>query len=171
MIDNLITIGRLLKAHGTKGFIKLELFSGELERLSSLDTLWLSQEGSTPHLFHIENIKPFSSKVVLISFKECPSLEEVKKLVHYHVLSERKNGSHLQENEFYYADLSQCQVIHNGEAIGSVVNLFEVGNKLMLEVQLIKEPRKVLIPFLSQFIGNVFIEEKKIELLHLWIIE
>lgn len=87
----------------------------------------------------------------------------VEKYIGYQILIEKPKED-LKSDTYYYADLWQCEVFYQNEKIGMVIDMFDSGSHLILRIQ---RPGKkdLLYPFVKNFIKNVDIDAKKIELL------
>jgi len=157
-----IATGVLKGPHGLQGNIKLTTYSGEIEHLFSLKKVQLRRDGVAFDV-EIEELKS-AGKEALIRFKGINTPEDARKYNGYELWVEREHASALQENEFYVADLIDCSIVHTGEVVGKVVSIFDGPQALLLEVKRSLDDKKSLVPFMKQYIGDVDLKEKIIEL-------
>jgi len=82
---------------------------------------------------------------------------------------ERAGACALLENEFYACDVCCCVLVFNGTSVGKIVNVVDAAGVLL---EVIKNDGKVCyVPFNNEFIGEVNITEKTIELKKDWVLE
>ena len=166
-MNDKIAVGRVSTAHGVHGDLRILSLSGEKDHLLKLDHVFLVQ-GEKEMLFRVEKIRPHGSKVLLAKLKGIDSPEEAKKLTGYMVYTERGNACPLSEGEYYQADLLGCEVFYGDEPVGTVSATIENGPKDLIEVTTVNGRR--LIPFEDEYIGEVRVDEKKIELKLDWLL-
>ena len=177
---------------GVKGELKLESVSGELEHLLNLESVVLRPPGGKPaglastarreaamparqaqrvtegYEFGVERARRQGSAVI-VKLAGIDTPEEAKWWSGAEVLVPRENASLRSEEEYYYADLVGCTVRSDGNSVGSVRSIWNNGSNDILEVE--TENGLRMIPFRSEFIGAVDIEEARIELIAPWVLE
>ena len=127
------------------------------------------------------------------------SPEEAARYNRWKIVVPRKNAHKLQKNEWYIEDLKGCSVwykketadntapaIDENSVVGTITNVTEGGSGYLVEILLSEAcsflddsiklnknggARTVFVPFKDQFIGKVDIENKAMQLMHLWILE
>ncbi|QEN07533.1 16S rRNA processing protein RimM [Oceanispirochaeta crateris] len=162
-----IAIGRIRKTHGVKGYLKVMSFSGEYDHFMDLEKITLKSKDQSK-IFKIEEVTPFSGEI-LIKLEGIDTPEKGKLLSGWDIWVPREHAAHLEQGEFYHADLHGCQILLEGKVIGSVQSILESGSNDLLEIK--TEKGMKLIPFNSVFIGGVDTENKTIELLEGWILD
>ncbi len=158
----MIATGVLRGPHGIQGNIKLRTYSGEYEYLKNLSEIELRKEGQT-RLMSVEKFIDHG-KEVLVKFVGVNTPEEARRYNGWELWVSRDDASPLEGGEFYVADLIGCDLFFNDLKEGTVVSSYEGAQSLLLEVEK-SDGKKVLIPFMKEFIGAVDITEKRIELL------
>ena len=74
-----------------------------------------------------------------------------------------KDNKDLAPNTYFYSDLEGCEIIgNNGKLLGKVVKVEEFPAQITLRVAF--NNKNYFVPFISPFIKNVDIENKKIEI-------
>ena len=161
-----IAIGRVSKAHGIHGDMKVISLSGEVEHFLSLEKVFLVK-GNNERVFKVENIR-LQGNTILAKLAGIDSPEEAKALTGSLFVTGREHACPLEEGEYYQADVLGCDVFFNGRLVGTVVSTVESGSKDLLEIQTGDGLR--LIPFEDEYIGEVRVKEKTIELKLDWLL-
>ena len=167
MIDTL-AIGIIRGTHGVSGYLKVKSFSGEGEHFSSLKQIRLVNGDRTSQGI-VEDVR-ISSSMILLKLEGIDSPETGKKFNGWEIWVPRKEASRLAKDEFYVADLDGCEIVVDGALRGVVSGVVESGPVDLLEVTHDND-RKTYIPFRDQFVGNVDVSKKRIELLAPWLLE
>jgi 16S rRNA processing protein RimM len=162
MMD-MLAIGKVGGSHGVGGYMKVVSLSGETGHFFKLKEV-IIRSGSRQQTLAIEGVKPYKSGAVLIKFQSIDSPEEGKRLTSSEILVPREQCSPLTDGEYYIADLCQCMVNRDGVPVGTVVAVCEGSQAELLEVEL-EDKRRIYIPFMHQYIGDVDVAKKSIELL------
>ena len=151
----LIITGDITGTFGVDGFLKIVSSSGEYDHFSELKRVYVAfskrkLSRKKDGWFNVEAIRLIPS-FVLLKLEGVDTLEEAKYFVGGEVQVERTEACALLENEFYACDVCCCV-------------------RVLLEV--IKNDGKACyVPFNNEFIGEVNITEKTIELKKDWVLE
>ncbi|HON88539.1 MAG TPA: ribosome maturation factor RimM [Spirochaetia bacterium] len=164
---NELAIGKVVKVFGLDGRVKIESFSGEFDHFLTLSSVML-RFGSETKSAEIETCE-FHAGSIIARFKNCTTAEQAQHYVGWELWVERSKASPLKANEYYYGDLTGCNVMDGAACVGIVTGVLETAGGHLLEVQCGQTSK--LVPFRNEFIGTVDIQEKKIELLAPWILE
>lgn len=201
MASNAITerfvVGIVRGSHGITGEFKVESTSGEYGHFASMEEVALS-DGTDEKTFKVESTKEAASTLYM-KLAGINSPEEAARYNRWKIVVPRKNAHKLQKNEWYIEDLKGCSVwykketagntapaIDENSVVGTVTNVTEGGSGYLVEILLSEAcsflddsiklnknggARTVFVPFKDQFIGKVDIENKAMQLMHLWILE
>lgn len=201
MASNAITerfvVGIVRGSHGITGEFKVESTSGEYGHFASMEEVALS-DGTAEKTFKVESTKEVASTLYM-KLAGINSPEEAARYNRWKIVVPRKNAHKLQKNEWYIEDLKGCSVwykketagntapaIDENSVVGTVTNVTEGGSGYLVEILLSEAcsflddsiklnknggARTVFVPFKDQFIGKVDIENKAMQLMHLWILE
>ncbi|RKX75503.1 MAG: 16S rRNA processing protein RimM [Spirochaetes bacterium] len=161
-----LAVAVIRTSHGVKGFVKVRSLSGECEHLFKLDEVILKKRGKEIPK-RVEEIKPLGNEL-LIKFEGINTPEEGKKYATWEIWVSRDKANPLAEGEYYVADLCECRVLRGEEQIGRVVSVCDTYQS-HLEV-ITKDGKKTLIPFQKEFIGEIDLDKKTIELKVDWIL-
>lgn len=162
-MTSLLAIGKLTKPFGLAGGIKAKSFSGENDhflRLSGLSVQLQMHNHIIPAGVKLVEMK---GDIIVMFFHGYPSPEDVAKIRGYEIWVPRHLAAPLQEGEFYMSDLIDCTLEYQGISVGRVVNFFESA-QMVLEV-LPESGKPFYIPFSSVFIGEVDLQNKRLQLL------
>ena len=133
-----------------------------------------------------------------MKLQEINSSEKAAKFNGWQIVVPRKYAHPLKKGEWYIEDLKGCSiwykevadnapvVLSNENTIGTVTNVVEGGSGYLVEILLSEccmlltndvkftkrgKLRTVYVPFKNEFIGEVDVENKKMQLMHLWILD
>lgn len=190
-------VGFVRGSHGISGEFKVESASGYFEHFEQMTEVTL-RNGKTGEAkpFKVESVDAGAHDLYM-KLAGIDTPEAVKKYNRWEILVPRDNACPLEENEWYIEDLKQCALVYqetkDGFAdetvptqVGIVTDVMEGGSGYLLEVLLAEncdllddavkydaggKVRTVLVPLKDEFIGKVDVQNKKIQLMHLWILE
>ncbi len=162
-----IAIGKIRTSHGVKGFLKVLSFSGETEHFLKLKEFVLKKNGKTKVL-PVESIRA-SGSTVLVKLKGIDSPEAGKAYSGWDVWTTREFAASLNPGEYYLNDLNGCDIINSGEILGKIIGISENSVNDLLEVETGKGI--FIIPFNDEFIGDVDIASRKVELKEVWLLQ
>lgn len=190
-----LTVGFVRGSHGLSGEVKIESASGRYEHIAELKEVTLRYKNGSSCVMAVESAQ-LASNALYMKFAGIDSPEAAKKLNGAELRTARENACPLNEGEWYIEDLKQCSLVYFGNKdgladvapvkLGSITDVLEGGGGELLEVLLSedcsvlsddvrldsgKKPRTVLVPFNSTYIGKVDIQNKSVQLMHLWILE
>ena len=171
--QDLIAIGFVRTSYGVKGDIKVSSYSGETGHFFPLKEVFL-RKGKVQKRFAVEKVQELNGDI-LLKLKALDSPEAAKMYATWDIMVPREFASPLEEGEFYYCDLFGSVLLHDGNRMGVVKSVIDNGASALLEIECDPDEdgkkRTVLVPFLDQFIGDVDINGKTIELKETWFFE
>jgi 16S rRNA processing protein RimM len=154
-----LVVGIIQTSYGIYGEVKVKSLSGETEHFYTLETIYLKKKGVF-YQFRVENIRVVSDTIIL-KLEGINTPEQGKELSRCKIWVHRENACPLKEDEYYYGDLFQCDVIKNNKIIGKVSSVFEAGIDFILEVEC-QNKKTLMLPFADEYIGDVDIKSNKI---------
>lgn len=161
-----LAVGIVRTSHGVQGYVKVKSFSGETAHFSQMREVLLIKN-NREKAYRIEAVKPFHEGV-LIKFEGVNTPEAGKQLAGYEIWAERDLSAPLEAGEYYAADVIGCHLYFQGEDVGVVRAIIENGATDLLEVNAERGAR--IVPLTEQFIGDIDIEQKTIELKDDWVL-
>lgn len=189
-------VGIVRGTHGVSGEFKVESTSGEYDHFYHMDEVTIT-DGTNSRLVKIESVKE-GNNVLYMKLAGINSPEDAAKFNRWEIVVPREKAHKLQKDEWYIEDLKGSSVwykdtagdtapaLDDNSVVGTVTNVLEGGSGYLVEIKLsescrllgddIKFNRKgkvntVYVPFKAEFIGKINIEEKTMQLMHLWILE
>lgn len=158
MKDKLI-IGIIQTSYGVNGEVKVKSLSGETEHFNKLKSIYLKKKGVF-YRFYVEHIRVVSGKI-LLKLEGINTPEQGKELCRSKIWVTRENACPLEDDEYYYGDLCQCDVVKNNIIIGNVRSVFQAGIDFILEVEC-PNKKNLMLPFADEYIDDVDIKNSKI---------
>lgn len=153
-----IAIGKIVKLHGTHGYVKVVSYSGILERFLKLTSIYMEIEGETRGFIPEDVVLENSS--ANIKFKNINSREEAAPLVRKELLVPYEERIKLPADIFFIHDLIGLQVFDmDGNYLGLLKDVFQMGGNDVYRVN--DGKREILIPAVSEFVKEISLAEKK----------
>lgn len=156
-----VAVGRVLRPHGVRGEVVVEVLSDVPGRLApgrSLRASWAGRPG--------RNLKVESYRVhktgALVRFAGSEDRDQAEELRDALLEVDRSEVPAAPEGTYYWYQLLGCRCSVDGEDLGEVTDLVEDGGGLLLVVS--KDGRQVPIPFVQSFLKEVDVESGRIEL-------
>jgi 16S rRNA processing protein RimM len=160
-LENFFLIAGISSAFDADGFVKIKSFSDFPDRFFLLDKVYIDIFGDYRE-FIIEDVQKIENYFIL-KFKNFDSGVDVEFLIGSTVFVNKKDVVKLDDDTFFIHDLIGCKVFFNEKFFGNVVDVLSLNSS---DVYVIHDDdgKERLIPAISQFIDNVNIKEKTINL-------
>ena len=156
-----VVVGRILRAHGVRGEVSVELSSDVPDRFRPGASLLLRAAGGEPRRVTLASCRAYRGGA-LLAFEGFEGREAVEDLRGAVLEIERERVPPAEPGTYYHFQLLGCRCAADGEELGEVVDLLEDGGGLLLVVD--DGDRKVPIPFVGSFLKEVDVERGRIEL-------
>ena len=155
--NNLVCVGKILKSHGVKGELKLISYTSTPSDIFAFNKLKYSDEKE------IKIKKVGTNKdIFIVSIEGITTRDMAEELSNTLLYVERESLKQAAENEYYFCDLKNCQVIDTDDNLyGTVTEIHNFGAGDILEVAL-EDNKKEYLPFADEFIIEVNIIKKYI---------
>jgi len=145
------------------GFIKFDSYSLEVDHLNNLNLVELKKKDKSVQLT-IETIKKVGNHN-LIKFLEISTPEEARKYNGWEIWLSRDKAAPLEKGEFYITDLLNLNLTYQNNTVAKIVSFVDGPQAVLLEVETVEDGKKYLIPFMDNYIGQVDLKNKTVELL------
>ena len=165
-----LAIGSIRTSHGVKGLLKVQSFSGEIDHFFDLEEVTLKDKRGRERVFTVERVTQ-NGKELLMKLKGIDTPEMGKTFSGCEIWVPREMAAPCDEGEFYYADLIGCRLYHGEKTLGTVLSVTDGGGGTLLEVERAEGEGRFFVPFRREFIGQVDVAGKAVELLELWVAE
>ena len=158
MINNneWLVVGLITSCQGINGQVKVKSLSDFEERFIQPGIRWLQKENESPSEIEITSgFKQPGKETFIIKFNGISTRNQAEQLKKYKILVKTNQLPALNENEFHILELINLQVktLENKKlkTIGKVINLENEKNNLLV-IQLFKNQKNVLIPFVKEIV-------------------
>ncbi len=157
-----LVVGLITSPHGINGKVKVNSFSDFEERFIKPGIRWVQKENEFPAELELTSgFKQPGKETFIISFKGIKTRNQANKLKKYKILVKTNILPKLNKEEFHLMELVNLEVkiLENKELkiIGKVINLENEKNNLLV-IQLLKNEKKVLIPFVKEIVPLIDIK-------------
>ena len=151
-----LTVGLITSPHGINGKVKVKSLTDFEERFLVPGTRWVQKENDPPSAIELTSgFKQPGKETFIISFKGITTRNDAEKLKKHRIMVKTNKLPKLNKEEFHFIELVnlEVKVFENEElkVIGKVVNLENERNNLLV-VELFKNKKKVLIPFVKEIV-------------------
>ena len=161
MIENneWLVVGLITSCFGINGQVKVKSLSDFEERFLKKGVRWLQKENEPPSKIKlISGFRQPGKETFIVKFEGLNTRNDAEKLKKYKILVKSNKFPELKEEEFHLLELINLQVrtLENDklEIIGKVINLENEKNNLLV-IELFKNQKKVLIPFVKEIVPLV----------------
>jgi 16S rRNA processing protein RimM len=160
LLDDKISIGRIINNHGLDGLVKFMPFTNIGEMVFGLDEITLyNPENKEFFMSRVEEVKPLNRFFVL-KLSGLNSIEDAKKMMGFQIYVPYEDLPELGEDEYYMFQLMNSKVYYeDGEYIGVVEDVMETGSNDVIQI---KGEEEVLIPLIKDYIVSLDLDNKKI---------
>ena len=154
--DEWLVVGFITSCHGIKGQLKVKSLSDFEERFTEKGIRWIQKENELPSKKKlISGFKQPGKETFIIKLQGIDTREHAEQLKKHKILVKANKLPELNKEEFHLMELINLKVkiFENDELkiIGQVVNLQNENNNLLV-IELFKNQKKVLIPFVNEIV-------------------
>jgi 16S rRNA processing protein RimM len=156
--DLLVAIGKVVKAHGVRGHLKVVPFGETLGGLGAGEEVSARlPDGSIERLITVE-VRAQRQAVLLLS-REVMTAAEAQRLVGAEICVPESRLPVLAADEFYWHQLIGLEVLSvDGRRLGTIRQIIETGSNDVYVVQ--EGQEEVLIPALAEVVREVDLERR-----------
>lgn len=159
MIEDFVVMGRIGGSFGIKGWLKLQVFSEEIDTLGKYKNWYLSNDEKNWKLTKVEQYK-ISTNKVSVKFYDVDDRTTSDPYKGYLVGVPRDSLPKLKENEYYWNDLIGYKVINLQDILlGQVDTFLETGAN---DVMVVEGTKQRLIPYTPSTIIKIDKKQQKI---------
>ena len=156
-----LTLGKIIDTFALDGSVKVFSTTSNQDIRYKKGNKVLIEVNGDIKTFTIASYKK-NGNLDIVRFDEIPSINEAAFLKGKEILVV-KNQNDLKEGYFFYSDLKGCSIIASDEKIGEVVAVEEFPAQITLRCKT-KDGKSFFVPFIEQFIKDVNIEKKEIQI-------
>jgi len=160
--DEWLIVGLITSCHGINGQVKVKSLSDFEERFLKPGLRWLQKENEPPSKIElISGFKNPGKETFILRFKGISTRNQAEKLKNYKILVKTNKLPKLNKEEFHLLELINLQVkmLEKEELkiIGKVIDLENEKNNLLV-IELLKDQKKVLVPFVKEIVPLIDIK-------------
>jgi len=149
-----LVIGRILKAHGVRGEMRVEILTDKPERFTWLEEVYIGKDD--PQLKKIEAVR-FHKSWALLKLQDCDDRDAANLLRSQLVQVPESEAIPLEEGEYYLHQLIGLRVqTEEGEYLGSITEVIETKANNVFVVK--KDSAEILLPDISEVIREIEFE-------------
>jgi 16S rRNA processing protein RimM len=153
----MVVMGKIVAAHGIKGWVKIQTYTEYLDSLLDYDTWYVGKEEAWRPLEVLE--AEVHSKVLVARLEGVDDRTAAERYKGQLIAVPRSELPEQEEGEYYWSDLIGLKVLNlAGEELGAVDTLMETGANDVLVVK--GGSGELLIPFIEDVIGKVDLKQK-----------
>ena len=154
-----LIVGLITSCHGINGQVKVKSLSDFEERFLNPGMRWLQKENEPPSKIELlSGFKQPGKETFIVKFKGINTRNHADQFKKFKILVKTDNLPKLKKEEFHFLELINLEVktLENDELkiIGKVTNLENEKNNLLI-IELFKNQKKVLIPFVKEIVPLV----------------
>ena len=157
-----LVVGLITSPHGINGKLKVKSYSDFEERFTKPGIRWIQKEKEIPLEIELSSgFKQPGKESFIISLNGINNRNQAENLKEYKILVKVDDIPKLKNEEFHLTELINLKVkmLENNQlnVIGEVINLENEKNNLLV-IKLLKNNKRVLVPFVKEIIPVVDIE-------------
>jgi 16S rRNA processing protein RimM len=151
--DEYVLLGKIARAHGLRGEVKVFLHSGQPENLRNYKEVFLiARQGELAGPFPIVSSRGHG-KLAIVQFASIDTRDLAEALEGLDVLVAKANLPEIAEDEYYwYQYLGKAVVDTAGNVIGKVDNIFRNGLQDVLVIKRLETDEEILVPVAGKII-------------------
>ena len=158
-----LTVGLITSCHGINGQVKVKSLSDFEERFLKPGMRWLQKENEPPSKIELTSgFKQPGKETFIIKIQGIDTRSHADQLQKYKILVKTNKLPKLEKEEFHLLELINLQVktLEKNEltTIGRVINLENEKNNLLV-IELFKNQKTVLVPFVEEIVPLVDIKK------------
>jgi len=157
-----LAVGRVLRPHGVRGELRVEIITDCPERLGQHVYLYLAHPDSPEKAqrYPVERLRPHKN-ILLLKLGGCDDRNAAEELRGLLVQIPAEEAAPLEEGEYYYFQLVGMRVeTESGEWLGHVAEILETGAN---DVYVVRGPRgELLLPAVEDVVRELDLESRRL---------
>jgi 16S rRNA processing protein RimM len=156
-----LVVGQILRPHGIRGEVRVQVITAYPERLLQLDSVGLSHnpEGEVSDIREIERVRLHQGQAIF-KINDCDDRDTAELLRGQYVLVAMEDAVPLEEDEYYHFQLIGLKMMTEDQTdLGEVVEILETGAN---DVYVVRSPHygELLIPAIESVVKDINIMER-----------
>lgn len=152
----MVTVGRVTKAQGMKGEVRVSLSEDSVDAFARHGALTAVREGVSPRRLSLESVRTHG-RTVVAKFAEVSDRASAESLTGWDLQVPEEAMPSLAEGEFYIFQLEGLEVVTDaGECLGTLVEVLDLPAH---DVYLVRRgDREVMLPATEEVVREVDLE-------------
>ncbi|MEI7500246.1 MAG: ribosome maturation factor RimM [Bacteroidota bacterium] len=151
--DDYYYLGKILKTHGNKGQVIVQLDVDDPEKYIDLESVYLDLHGERIPFF-IENLELKHNRKALIRFQDFTSIEDAESLAGLEMYLPLTELPALKGNHFYYHEIIGFHVADEKHGdIGVIEDVIDLPHQALFQIRF--GDKEILIPVVDEVIRKV----------------
>jgi len=153
IIKPLLSIGKVVKAHGLRGHLKVLPYGETLATLTAEERITANLPDGTSLTLTVTEIRPHQ-KILLLMSREIDTVEQANRLVGSELCVPESRLPPTASGEFYWYQLIGLEVVNTeGQRLGTLEEIIETGSNDVYVVR--QEREEILIPAIEKVVREV----------------
>lgn len=148
----MLVVGKVLKAHGIKGEIKVQSFLDTPDMLLNIKEIYIDN-----NLYKVQRTA-LNGSFVLYKLSGVDSVESAEMLRNYDIYA-KKSSIVLPKDRYYIEDIIGCTVLSD-QALGIVTDILQYGSADVYVVE--NNGKQIMFPFVEGVIEEINLQRKEI---------
>ncbi|NLY17965.1 MAG: 16S rRNA processing protein RimM [Clostridiaceae bacterium] len=158
-MEEYLAVGKVINTHGVRGELKVLPLTSDVSRFNYLKLVWVERNGNLLR-FDVEKTR-YHKQYVLIKLYGVDTMDKAREFKDCYLKVDRENARPLDEDEYFIADLIDCEVYENDTLLGTVTDVLQAGGNDCYVVKG-KLYGEILIPAVQSVVHKVDIGNRKI---------
>jgi 16S rRNA processing protein RimM len=158
IIEPSLPIGKVVKAHGLRGHLKVLPYGETFATLSAEEKITANLPDGTSLTLTVAEIRPHQKTFLLMS-REIDTVEEAHRLVGAELCVPESRLPPTDSGEFYWYQLIGLEVVNTeGQKLGTLEEIIETGSN---DVYVVRRGRKeILVPAIEEVVRDVDLQRR-----------
>jgi 16S rRNA processing protein RimM len=154
-----LAVGKIVNTHGVHGEMKVLPLTTDISRFDYLKIVWVENNGGLTEHF-VKKVR-YHKNFVLITLSGIDTLEKASEYKNCYIKVNREYARPLEEDEYFIADLLDCDVYQEAVFLGKVTDVLQTAGN---DVYVVSGDKygEILIPAIVSVVLDVDIEGKRI---------
>ncbi|MDG1106480.1 MAG: ribosome maturation factor RimM [Cyclobacteriaceae bacterium] len=155
--DECYQLGHIVKTHGLKGMVTIDLDVDQPDEYSELELVFLEQSGNLIPFF----VKQISMNGVktLLHFEDIDHIDLAKDLVGQVIYLPLSHLPELRDGEYFFHDLVGFEIFHLGAFLGTIAQIYQPSSQYLAAV--FYKEQELLIPIEDAIFKKVDLTKKE----------
>lgn len=154
-----LAVGKIVNTHGIHGEMKVIPLTSDITRFDYLKIVWVENNGRLTEHF-VKKVR-YHKNFVLLTLSGIDTLEKASEYKNCYIKVNREYARPLEEDEYFIADLIDCDVYENEVLLGKVTDVLQTAGN---DVYIVSGEKygEILIPAIVSVVIDVDIDRKRI---------